>query len=664
MKILIISKAQNFLNIIASIFQEFKLFVVRLFTQKATDVENNQSKAYLFEKEILGFSKREGFEDGINSSSNEGQVDESTISNLKMKCESKLMELIVPIKEELIDLNAHLKNIIQKLNIPNADKEDMLHKLEAKDIQQKKNSQDLQDTEPLKAQINNKESERRKVLSSKEDLYNRIGRYIPSNKILQKFIAILGSLLSFIIGVAEYITTVDVFRVLGLGETSVLFLTIVVSVILAMTSILAGEFKFDGKRDKYFLSLFIGIGTISLIFSLRIIFNIEYYMSLFPLIFWGVGYMLSWITTPTQRIFKLDDKDAKLFGEIEILKSSLRTAQKENRKKLDLHQASQVQNIARKVALANEILNFEKIDVEKKIEKLQFQQDSLKTLFDNIKKQCDKVYRKHYKKGCAERLSQSMGQYSIILILITCVTMMISGCSAIDHLVTPKHIAVEIHLDQTQKLQNRNIIDPRAISDFVFDEFIYKQNESTLRNGFTIALIPISDIYLNEPIVIHLATAGLDFKLNDRKQKIAEIRQNLITQLETLAFQNVELPNTKVHQALKASIDRLYSIKADNRYVILLSDCIQHDELVSLYNIDKNSLRLQQDSLIAILESEYPISNDLEDLNVYFIYTPNAINQNRVRSSQQFFKSMLESKKATVKIRANITQSRHKETVN
>lgn len=168
----------------------------------------------------------------------------------------------------------------------------------------------------------------------------------------------------------------------------------------------------------------------------------------------------------------------------------------------------------------------------------------------------------------------------------------------------------------------------------------------------------ISDVSLNPATVFALAASGSRLLANsfERDKEAAAFEAKISTFLDTVSSDTVGRNNSSVYIPVAIELNRLAESDADTRILVLYTDLMENTADISFYRpktlatlkTAPEEIRKKFDATVELV--------DLSSVRVYIVFQPRSPAEDETfRLVSTFYKTLLESKGATVTVAANLT---------
>lgn len=183
------------------------------------------------------------------------------------------------------------------------------------------------------------------------------------------------------------------------------------------------------------------------------------------------------------------------------------------------------------------------------------------------------------------------------------------------------------------------------------------------RNGASLTVSELNDVSYNKQVAFVLPQGGNAFTTNrfGRTHEVEAFTQAITAYLDSLTRDTIiGRPKSSLYVPLAMHLNQLAQSNADDRYVIVYSDMMEHSTRLSFYDPATLALLARDpDSIAARLERMAPLV-DLSGIRLAFIYQPtDSAADDTFRLVSGFFKSYFEAHGAAVTISANLTLGDH-----
>lgn len=229
--------------------------------------------------------------------------------------------------------------------------------------------------------------------------------------------------------------------------------------------------------------------------------------------------------------------------------------------------------------------------------------------------------------------------------MVTFFVMLFASCDTCKRKET--HEVSVLH-DWTETQIARPIAD-EIIPLFGLDSNKWKAAE--FRYGY------FTDVSFNRYTTISLTDGGSRLLSSGftRDKEIARFTDSIRTFLASLSADTVGRPHSSIYLPLVAELTRLAE-SATTRVLLVYSDLMENQD-ISFY--DKRTFRTLQtnpDEIAAELVEKAPLPSDLTGIQIYLIFQPADAHEDQVfQVVSGFYKTLLESRGASVTISANVT---------
>jgi len=226
-------------------------------------------------------------------------------------------------------------------------------------------------------------------------------------------------------------------------------------------------------------------------------------------------------------------------------------------------------------------------------------------------------------------------------------------CAGILLVVALKKIPPTSQISVLRDITDKHLAQPKA------DEILslFSLSGDAKWNGAVFRFSNLSDISYNpsSEVSVDAQSQWLSNELA-RDKAIQKFRDSVSAVLASAQNDSVGKEHSSIYLPVANELNRLSQSTAQKRILLVYSDLMDNDVDVSLYAKDQfRLLELHPDSLRQTFEQRMPLQR-LNGIEVYFIYQPIDAEQDKeFRIVSGFYKSLLESKGATVHIGANLS---------
>jgi hypothetical protein len=175
-------------------------------------------------------------------------------------------------------------------------------------------------------------------------------------------------------------------------------------------------------------------------------------------------------------------------------------------------------------------------------------------------------------------------------------------------------------------------------------------------NGAEVRFLDITDVSYNHTYqaIINPENQWMGNEF-DREKKVKDFYAQITQILTNLEKETNGKDNSSIYLPIANELNRLSQSKAEKRILLVYSDLMENTDELSFYNKSKFSLlQSDPDSIQKYFLAQVPLSK-LSGITIYLIYQPSdpkADEEYQIVS--RFYKTLFESKGATVLITANI----------
>lgn len=180
--------------------------------------------------------------------------------------------------------------------------------------------------------------------------------------------------------------------------------------------------------------------------------------------------------------------------------------------------------------------------------------------------------------------------------------------------------------------------------------------DSNSKASVTYAHSIISEVHLNQVFSATIPTANLDnFNKFKRKNQVKKFLTKVDTGLKDLEQVQKGRTSSSIFIPVGKIINRLAQTKTNKQVLILHTDLFENTFILSKY--DPSQMKKIEDFpkfLHQILDKETPIVGRLDKMTIYIINQPSSDTDKDFYIISNMYKDWLESKGATVEIRASL----------
>jgi len=212
------------------------------------------------------------------------------------------------------------------------------------------------------------------------------------------------------------------------------------------------------------------------------------------------------------------------------------------------------------------------------------------------------------------------------------------------------------HLPSTDITVMRDITDTQISQPKLADISTLLNLDNSKWDGAFFRFVDITDVSYN-----HISETKIDPENQwlgnelDREKKVKQFYIDINQILTNAGTEKVGKVNSSIYKPIATELNRLSQSPSQKRFLLIYSDLEENTDKLSFYDKKTiNLLRTDQDSIRKYFEALSPLKN-LTGIKVYLIYQPkNNEADDQYQLIASFYKTLLESKGATVEITANI----------
>jgi hypothetical protein len=233
----------------------------------------------------------------------------------------------------------------------------------------------------------------------------------------------------------------------------------------------------------------------------------------------------------------------------------------------------------------------------------------------------------------------------LLIIFIIAITIFIAGCLNIEG--TEKTIEVVVIRDVTDSMK----VIPK--SDEIVPQFGLDRE---MWDGGIFRLVDLTDVSYNHTYEASLSIENpLLTNSFKRRDKVKKFYSEISKVISDASQEKIGKDNSSIYFSIAKELNKLSQSSSDKKIMLVYSDLIENTEQMSFYDpkifdlLDKNT-----DQIKEYFESQMELKN-LNGIKIYLIYQPlNMMDDVVHKWVTKLYKTILESKGATVEITANI----------
>lgn len=221
-------------------------------------------------------------------------------------------------------------------------------------------------------------------------------------------------------------------------------------------------------------------------------------------------------------------------------------------------------------------------------------------------------------------------------IIILCITLTL--LHACEEVPTPINNTLSVIVDRTEETQE-------VTSSYLL-KFLEPQN---IYDGIEISLLNISDTKYNDrqSFEIGQGKTGMLSNEDQRRKRIRLLKKQFDKQLKASNQKTYDYQRSDIFRVFAKELNRLSKLDG-NRSLVLISDLKEHSPVFSVYGKGKQQLFNHLDDVKKVFESSINIEDNLQGITIYIMYQPNVSDAELFSQLITLYKSIVESRGATV----------------